>query len=1199
VAQIEIRKNTSLGSLVYRGKWEWNNGQLTLKKDPLYSLGSTDKIWIKITTSEPTQNVRINIPLADGTNYYSYQPPPFISPYSTEIVPNKNNTEFVFVRNPIASTNDHTLNIMAEDLAGNSLQSEPSQIPIRQAVGTWSPEGSPGRDSKHQFKTGNGACSGGSFPGGRVDTETNANATTTSGCMYVDFTASKIAPVLNEPITFTPTVSGSGLITYEWNFGSGATPAVSTSGGAQTVVYSTSGIKNVSLKICDVTTSCTTTTKTGIINVGASPGQLAVNFTASQLGASTGQGIQLTSVVSGAVGSVSYSWTFDNGAQGYSADANPIVTYSSPGNKSISLTVTDALGSTNKVKNSYLYITSNAINLSVSILGGCVVTGADRIASFSATGFGGNGPPYSNFKWDFGDGTTSTLATPSHPYKKSGKYTVRVTLCDATGCSTAESINCVTVPNVVDGFTYQADFLVNNLAFGMIYSAINVSLNTPVTYTNATRGINPSDLTYSWDFESHYNGGTTESAYPATASSLGPHEVYFTTEGYKESTLVTATTGSGAPGRRTINNVVFVKKGLGSGRCYANIGTPTISNSCWSPTNFPQFTVPTSKTNCPIAKTEVIYWRNGIGTVLPNNKLDFVAMNEPIPQFPITADFSFTVYQYDGINYNRIGYKKMTFTINGPVTADAGPDKQICVASSSLLGTTSLSNISYQWTSANPAALTFLNSLSAANPIFTPTQKGIYTYSLKNTDKISGCTSATDNITLTVDRPEVASSSYSLGIGETSIITTAVSGGFASIGYSWNPSNKLSNGSIVNPIYSSATEGNDNYLLTATDQNGCKGAGAIYVNVSDAAGDIKVWAASLSRIAVTWKDRSTIETGYKIQRSSGDNSNFADYAVLPPNSTFFDDTNVRTDVTYFYRIITLFSSASKASLEYFAKIGDLSLFSKLQNNYPLYGAFADFDGDLDLDVVNNKTVRINNNGKFDAFVTLTANGIIACDYDNDGDMDIYSPSTVFQNSNMAFNAFTTGVVASSNIDAKYIDVDNDTNVDLAFAFQGGGGTRNNVFLHQRTGQNNFTLVSPNNIGDYSGAGTLGELLKIADFNNDGKQDIIKGVAGSPSLRVHTNVGPLYSYFNYNAYSTIYTNCCAVGDLDIGDINNDGKIDIVATGYTNSSSESETAILLNSGNLSFQNVGSGTIKRRGNSASIKLGDMDGDGDLDLL
>jgi PKD repeat protein len=49
------------------------------------------------------------------------------------------------------------------------------------------------------------------------------------------------------------------------------------------------------------------------------------------------------------------------------------------------------------------------------------------------------------WSWDFGDKTTSTLPSPSHQYKKAGKFTVSLTVKNAAGKSTAKKTNYITV----------------------------------------------------------------------------------------------------------------------------------------------------------------------------------------------------------------------------------------------------------------------------------------------------------------------------------------------------------------------------------------------------------------------------------------------------------------------------------------------------------------------------------------------------------------------------------------------------------------------------------------------------------------------------------------------------------------------------------------------------------------------------------
>jgi hypothetical protein len=62
----------------------------------------------------------------------------------------------------------------------------------------------------------------------------------------------------------------------------------------------------------------------------------------------------------------------------------------------------------------------------------------DNPLNFSAIATGGT-PPYS-FRWDFGDGSTSTDRNPVHSYQSSGDYTVNLTVTDSDGTSAGDEV---------------------------------------------------------------------------------------------------------------------------------------------------------------------------------------------------------------------------------------------------------------------------------------------------------------------------------------------------------------------------------------------------------------------------------------------------------------------------------------------------------------------------------------------------------------------------------------------------------------------------------------------------------------------------------------------------------------------------------------------------------------------------------------
>lgn len=86
-----------------------------------------------------------------------------------------------------------------------------------------------------------------------------------SQTLNANFTASATTVYVGQPVTFTNTSTGNPT-SFSWNFGSGASPATANTVGPHTVVYSTTGLKTVSLTVSDGTNT-DTETKTNYINV--------------------------------------------------------------------------------------------------------------------------------------------------------------------------------------------------------------------------------------------------------------------------------------------------------------------------------------------------------------------------------------------------------------------------------------------------------------------------------------------------------------------------------------------------------------------------------------------------------------------------------------------------------------------------------------------------------------------------------------------------------------------------------------------------------------------------------------------------------------------------------------------------------------------------------------------------------------------
>ena len=138
--------------------------------------------------------------------------------------------------------------------------------------------------------------------------------------LVADFSSNITEICQGEVVTFTNL--SVGATSWNWNFGSGSSPATANTVGPHTVTYNTSGPKTVSLTI----NGSLTETKQNMVTVNASPtsefafdgNDYTVNFNNNSLNAT------------------SYSWDFGDGDT--STENNPSHIYAEPGTYNVSLT---------------------------------------------------------------------------------------------------------------------------------------------------------------------------------------------------------------------------------------------------------------------------------------------------------------------------------------------------------------------------------------------------------------------------------------------------------------------------------------------------------------------------------------------------------------------------------------------------------------------------------------------------------------------------------------------------------------------------------------------------------------------------------------------------------------------------------------------------------------------------------------------
>ncbi|WP_235565284.1 PKD domain-containing protein [Lysobacter sp. Root494] len=135
----------------------------------------------------------------------------------------------------------------------------------------------------------------------------------------------------------------------------------------------------------------------------------------------------------------SRSWNFGDGQSATST--NPNHAYATAGTYTVTLTVTDDEGATDSVSRS-VTVSSPAANTPPTASFGYWVRGRQVVFKNYSTDSDGTLVTHA---WDFGDGTSSTSATPSHTYATLGLWTVRLTVTDDDGAQRSVTRNVPTL----------------------------------------------------------------------------------------------------------------------------------------------------------------------------------------------------------------------------------------------------------------------------------------------------------------------------------------------------------------------------------------------------------------------------------------------------------------------------------------------------------------------------------------------------------------------------------------------------------------------------------------------------------------------------------------------------------------------------------------------------------------------------------
>jgi PKD repeat protein len=232
-----------------------------------------------------------------------------------------------------------------------------------------------------------------------------------------DFTASVTTGCV--PLTVNFTNLSAQANAYFWDFGNGNTSTLQN----PTTVYLAAGTYTVRLiAINTVGGGRDTMISNDLIFIDVLP---IPDFTATPVvGCSGSNSIQF---INQSQFGASYTWDFGDGT--YSTDINPLHNYSTPGVYTVKLIAANA-DSCTVVKTEAAYITIHPKPSASFIVNQQSTCDQNQVFDFISTGTG-----ITNWFWDFGDGNTSQLQSPSHTYSAQGSFTVSLIVANQYGCT--------------------------------------------------------------------------------------------------------------------------------------------------------------------------------------------------------------------------------------------------------------------------------------------------------------------------------------------------------------------------------------------------------------------------------------------------------------------------------------------------------------------------------------------------------------------------------------------------------------------------------------------------------------------------------------------------------------------------------------------------------------------------------------------
>jgi len=596
------------------------------------------------------------------------------------------------------------------------------------------------------------------YPAPVIYTATLATYNIASGCRdtanvtvdltrpVVTFTTPDTAICRDSYILFTSTVTGGTASGYGWSGGGS-----SANFYAPTLLdtFHTTGIYTIVLTITDQNGCEDTYTRNNYILV-AKP---VAHFTASPDNGCWQLTTTFTNTSTDVAGTfyTNFVWAFGDGTTSTVTTPTVTHTFSLVGTMTTTLTVTDNIGCKDTVSLPLVTVYRPTASFTASTSFPCLS---------SSVNFTNTSTPVVSYSWMFGDGVTSTLASPSHLYADTGHYTVTLIVTDAHGCK--------------DTATY-VNFIYVTKPHASFYMDDSIAICPPLTvhFTNTSTGA----ISYSWTF------GDGTSYHPTIPN---PVNLYIA-PGY-DTVLLIATNAYGCSDTAIGHVNIFG---------YAGALSYTPDSGCAPLTVF--FTA-------DVQSVASIIWDFSDGVTSSASLSDTISHNYLLPGAYVPK---LIISNLTGCENSSTGID--TIKVDGVTPGFTTHPNPVCIGDSINFIDTSHSYwshiVSWDWTYGG-------TSSNLASPTETYTATGSYPVTLAVTDAW-GCMATTSGDVSVYPLPIITISPDTIiCVGDAATLY-----GYGGVSYTWSGPGTMSctncNPTMVSPIVISQ------YTVTGTDEHGC------------------------------------------------------------------------------------------------------------------------------------------------------------------------------------------------------------------------------------------------------------------------------------------------------------------------------------------------------------------------------------------